>query len=109
MRRRLHLLALLALAGVAACGAAGLPGLGEALLMLAPALALLASLSLGHHPGEERLARLVARRHEPTRAVRAARHLGALRPVARPLVAPRLLLARSLAERGPPPLALALP
>lgn len=105
MRRRLHPLALLALAGVAACAVSQVPGLGEALLMLAPAFALLASLSLGYAPGEERLARL-ASRHEVKRVARAVRRLGAPRPVARTLVAPRLLLARGLAKRPPPRVAL---
>jgi len=72
------------------------------LLALAPLLLLVASLLAGRYLGEERIARLAARRRRPaTRRARMAR-LG--RAQAAPVVLPRggRLIAASLAHRGPP-------
>lgn len=76
------------------------PGCLQGVLYLAPALVLLAFLVAGRYLGEETLARIAARR-VPGRRASADRS----RPRRPPMAAPRgtCLLARSLAERGPPP------
>jgi len=77
----------------------GLPGAADALLFTAPCLALLGLLSWGRYLGEDRL-RALAERFEaqPSRRVLRLRLPSAICIPVRG----GLLLARSLAERGPP-------
>lgn len=82
--------------------ALALSGSTDALLFLAPALLIVAPLIAGRYPGEELIAKLVAKRSRPPR-----------RSVAAPIQIPRSplawsprgtrLLAFSRAERPPPP------
>jgi hypothetical protein len=75
---------------------------GAEVMMASPALVLALPLLAGRYVGEERIARLARRFVAPVR--RAARALWATLPRAPRVVLPRggLLLAASLAERGPP-------
>jgi fatty acid desaturase len=94
-------IALLAVALAAFPAALLVPGMETGILLLSPAIVLLALLLTGHYVGEERLHRLaVAVRRRAPRRTRAAR-----RPLPRPRAAmPRggRLVATSLAVRPPP-------
>lgn len=94
-------IALLAVALAAFPAALMVPGMETGLLILSPAIFLLASLLSGHYVGEKRLHRLAA-------AVRSRRPRRA-RSTGRPLPRPRALMPRggrlvatSLAVRPPP-------
>lgn len=84
--------------------ALALSGSTDTLLFLAPALLIVAPLIAGRYPGEELIAKLVAKRSRPLRRSVVAPPLAPRPPVA---WSPRgtRLLAFSRAER-PPPLAL---
>lgn len=97
-RRRVFRLGLFALAIFAAIHVSGI---SEGLLYLAPTLLLAGLLLAGHYPGERLIARLAGHRRERRRA-RGGRPRLHRRP---PRKAPcgGLLIALSLAGRGPPP------
>jgi hypothetical protein len=86
------------LAAAVAHGAAGIPA--DALIAL-PALLLLLPLAAGRYVGSERLVRL-ARRVPRPRLPRGARAVARRRPALRPAPRGGLLIAVSLARRGPP-------
>lgn len=100
-RRRLRTWGGIALLVVALALAHFVAGMGEGVAMLAPALALLATLLAGRYLGEEAIDRVRRTRRAPS-----ARRAGPARPVLRGAVrhVPRggLLLASSLATRPPP-------
>jgi hypothetical protein len=102
LRRDLRPLVAIAVLGVAIALAETVTGLDGGLLLLSPALALLAPLLAGRYVGEDALGRLVARRWPPQRRVRVA---STPLPRRRPRVAMvrgGQLLAVALAQRGPP-------
>jgi hypothetical protein len=91
----------MAAAVVAAAVAHGAAGIPADALIAAPALLLLLPLAVGRYVGSERLVRL-ARRVPRPRLTHGARAVARRRPALR--AAPRggLLIAVSLARRGPP-------
>jgi hypothetical protein len=91
------------LAAAVAHGVAGVPS--DALIAV-PALLLLLPLAAGRYVGAERLVRIVRRVAPPWRQ-RSAPSVARRRPVLRPGPRGGLLIAASLARRGPPVRALA--
>jgi hypothetical protein len=94
-------IALLAVALAAFPAALLVPGMETGVLILSPAIFLLASLLSGHYVGEQRLHRLAA----AVRSRRPRRARAASRPLPRPrALMPRggRLVATSLAVRPPP-------
>jgi hypothetical protein len=102
MRPRGHRTIAIALAAAALLAAALLhPGLAAGVLHLAPALALLALLVLGHYVGERTIARIAAARTGRRRRRRLPA-ASRLRPLARALARGGDLLGAALAVRPPP-------
>jgi hypothetical protein len=100
MRDRTLSCALVTVAGALAVAHAA-TGVGADALIAAPALLLLLPLVVGRYVGSERLVRLVRRIRRPVRR-RGDRPVARRRPDRRPAPRGGLLIAVSLARRGPP-------